>query len=155
MNTLNDQSLSVIADYLHRCGNHHPDSVRDQSHYFVGLAKQRLRVDTDSNEAVHDSGESNDPRLPQVTLEAAIDELFFQPSKNASEGATSQRRRVIPQSGARTLRPNATPPLIGPLRSQWWMEMASRHIQEPVMALIGTVSGKGREPRPEAMTDGQ
>lgn len=153
MNTLNDLSLSVIADYLHRCGHHHPDSVRDQSHYFVGLAKQRLRVDSGCTEDLHDPVETDDPRLPQVTLEAAMDELFFQSSENEVEG--NQRRRVIPRSGARTLRHNETPPLIGPLRPQWWMQMASRHIQQPILAMFGLVDGKGRSPQPEAMTDGQ
>jgi hypothetical protein len=155
MNTLNDQSLSVIADYLHRCGNHHPDSVRDQSHYFVGLAKQRLRVNAGSGEAEQGCGDSDDPRLPKLTLEAAIDELFFQPRTDASAGASSRRRRVIPQSGARTLKPNETPPLIGPLRPQWWMQMASRQIVEPVMAWFGSVGEKTRGQQPEAMTDGQ
>ncbi|MEP5992194.1 hypothetical protein, partial [Rhodopirellula bahusiensis] len=120
MNTLNDLSLSVIADYLHRCGHHHPDSVRDQSHYFVGLAKQRLQVATGFGEATQESHEQDDPRLPRVTLEAAMDELFFQPHEG--EGEVKQRRRVIPESGARTLRHNETPVLIGPLRPQWWMQ---------------------------------
>jgi len=41
------------------------------------------------------------------------------------------------------------------LRPQWWMQMASRHIQQPILAMFGLVDGKGRSPQPEAMTDGQ
>ncbi|MCC9641473.1 hypothetical protein LOC71_04250 [Rhodopirellula sp. JC740] len=149
MNTLNDQSLSVVAGYLHRCGHHHPDNVRDRSHHFVGLAKQRLQSQAEQAEAA----ENEQEQLPRVTLEVAMEELFFHPAAEFPLQG-KRRRQVIPQSGLRVLRPNETPALIGPLRPQWWAQMAARHIQQPIWNLMGWVDA-GTAPQPEAMTDGQ
>lgn len=120
-----DVALTVVSNYLRQCGLQHPDRLRDESHRLVSIARERLRGNRPAKEADDEWNPAGGYRLTTVALELAVEEQT-DPAHVDRSIAVLERppQAVMPGVSVRSMRFNATPKRIGPLRLQWWLALA-------------------------------